>query len=201
MIVVAFFCAVSMSLVIALGGDQAGHGQDGAEASLHADHGHAGAEAGGSAGTQPDEAMDVESGESGRAAVGLSAGLRELLRQEMISLDRAMGTLGSDIAQGRWASASKTAGQMRDSFILKQALTQEQAHELHAKLPHGFIEQDIRFHKQADKLAGAAHRRDAELSVFYYGQMMNSCVRCHTTHAPGRFPGFGVDEAAGRGHE
>ncbi len=192
-IAVTAVCAVSMSFVFALGGEEAGHDQQltqgGGETSLHEQHGQAA------------DAVETQPSEATGAAAGLSADLRDLLRQEMVSLDRAMGTLGSDIAQGRWESASKTAGQMRDSFILKQALTKEQAHELHAKLPQGFIEQDVRFHKQADKLADAAHQRDAELSVFYYGQMMNSCVRCHTTHAPGRFPGFRLEESGGHGHE
>ncbi len=184
MVAVVVVCAVSMPFVFALADEDAGHSQ----------HGQSETVAGG-AGTTEVSRGTVDS------AVTLSADLRALLRQEMISLDRAMGTLGSDIVQGRWESASATAAQMRDSFIFKQALTQEQAHELHAKLSQGFIDMDVRFHKQADKLADATHQRDPELSVFYYGQMMNSCVQCHTTHAPNNFPGFRLDEPAGHGHD
>lgn len=206
MIAVAVVCAVAMPFVFAIAGEEAVHTQHGADDGLHAHHGQAEAETreaeATAAATQAMESAEHGGGgEPGGPAEALSANLRDLLRQEMVSLDRAMGTLGSDIAQGRWESASKTAAQMRDSFILKQALTQEQAHELHAKLPQAFIDQDVRFHNQADKLADAAHRRDPELSVFYYAQMMNSCVQCHTTHAPNRFPGFRLDEPAGHGHE
>jgi uncharacterized membrane protein len=196
MIAVTVVSAVSMPFVFTVAGEDAGHAQHGAEAQLQEHHGEAAAE---SVGTQPTASAESEA--IADTAEALSAELRDLLRQEMSSLDRAMGTLSSDIAQGRWESAARTAAQMRDSFIIKQALTQEQAHELHAKLPKAFIDQDVRFHDQADKLADAAHRRDPELSVFYYSQMMNSCVQCHTTHAPNRFPGFRLGEPAGQGHE
>ncbi len=196
MIAVTVLCVASMPFVFVIAGEDAGHAQHGADKQLHEHHGQAEAETsttGGAGATQGSETADP--------AEALSAELRDLLRQEMTSLDRAMGTLGSDIAQGRWESASKTAAQVRDSFILKQALTQEQAHELHAKLPQAFIDQDVRFHTQADKLADATHRRDPELSVFYYAQMMNACVQCHTTQALNRFPGFRLDVPTGDGHE
>lgn len=201
MITLAVVCAVSMPFVFALAGEDAGHAQHGTDEQLHEYHGQAEVEAGGTGGTGGAVETTESIEETGAPAEALSTELRILLRQEMISIDRAMGTLSSDIAQGQWASASKTAAQVRDSFILKQSLTQEQAHELHAKLPQAFINLDVRFHNQADKLADAAHHRDPELSVFYYAQMMNSCVQCHTTHAPTRFPGFRLDEPAGNEHE
>lgn len=114
--------------------------------------------------------------------------LRQLLQQEMRALQEAVGTLGQALVQGDWQTLAKTAGQMHDSFIFQQKLTDADRELLHQNLPSGFIQQDKGFHQRAKKLQQAALVQDAELSLFYYSKMLESCVSCHSQYATHRFP-------------
>jgi len=71
---------------------------------------------------------------------------------------------------------------------LKQNLTENQIKELHTVLPHGFIERDQRFHYLAGMLEHAAKSEKSELINFYFSEMNESCVSCHTAFATHRFP-------------
>ena len=133
-------------------------------------------------------------------AESLSPELRQLLVQEMQLIDAGMGKLASAISEGDWKAVESIAGKIQRSFILKQKLTDAQLHELHEKLPAGFVRMDVRFHETAGKLAATAHRRDAELSTFYYSRLLDGCVSCHTAFAPGRFPGLAAGGAAEHRH-
>jgi len=123
-------------------------------------------------------------------AASLSPRLRELLDKEMWQIDDGMGTLATGISLGDWKTVAETASKIRDSFILEQQLTVEDAEELNQKLPAPFLKLDGRFHETSGKLAHAAHNRDAELASFYYYRMLDSCVHCHAAFAPKRFPGL-----------
>ena len=79
---------------------------------------------------------------------------------------------------------------IRDSFILKQKLTEEQIAELHHTLPAEFLEMDRTFHSTAGKLAHAAHQQDGELVHFYYYRLHSQCTKCHSKYASERFPSF-----------
>ncbi len=130
----------------------------------------------------PDVAPDV--------AESLSSELRELLDKEMWKIDDGMRHLATAVSLGDWKSTAETAFKIRDSYILKQQLTGEQAHELHEKLPAEFLELDGWFHETSGKLAHAAHGHDAELVTFYYYRLLDGCVQCHAKFAPKRFPGL-----------
>jgi replication-associated recombination protein RarA len=133
-------------------------------------------------------------------AATLSPKLRELLKEEMRLIDSGMGDLTSAISSGDWDAAAKTAEKIQHSFILKQALTEEEARQLHAKLPDGFIKMDQDFHKTSGKLAHAARAHDPELAGFYFHRMLDACVSCHATYAPNRFPGLAAPSSEPHHH-
>ncbi|MDZ7661896.1 hypothetical protein [Thiohalophilus sp.] len=126
--------------------------------------------------------------------------LRQLLQQEMQALKKAMAVLSQALPQGEWRSVAETAGQVHDSFIFQQKLTAKDRKTLHQALPEGFIRQDRAFHQQARKLQHAAESRDAELSLFYYSKMLESCVTCHSKFATHRFPSLAEGGSDHGGH-
>jgi hypothetical protein len=93
--------------------------------------------------------------------IHLSAEVRVVLLEEMVSLEKAMKGLVSFIAAGDWDKIAETANNMQSSYIMKQKLTGEQVEELHN-----------------------------ELVAFYFYKLNESCIECHSTYALERFPGF-----------
>ena len=118
----------------------------------------------------------------------LSHGLRELLSQEMRALQNGMISIIPAYHSGNWGEIEVTARKMKNSYILKQKLTKNQATELHSVLPHEFIEKDQKFHYLAGMLAHAAKNKKPELINFYFSEMNESCVSCHSKFATHRFP-------------
>ena len=125
-----------------------------------------------------------------RAGHEMSPELRGLLVSEMQAIDSALAEVVAALARGDWETTSHKARQIEGTFILRQELTEEQMHELHAVIPEGFLELDRAFHADAGKLAQAASARDGELSVFYVSQLTNACISCHRQFAAEAFPGF-----------
>jgi hypothetical protein len=122
--------------------------------------------------------------------IHLSAEVRVVLLEEMVSLEKAMKGLVSFIAAGDWDKIAETANNMQSSYIMKQKLTGEQVEELHNKLPKGFKSLDRQFHKRAGMLVRVAEQKDGELVAFYFYKLNESCIECHSTYALERFPGF-----------
>jgi len=122
--------------------------------------------------------------------IHLPEDLRKALRKEMLAVQDGMIKLVPAIAGGDWATVSRTADNIKKTYIMKQKLTQAQLKELHSALPAGFKRLDHRFHETAGRLALAAERKDAELAVFYFYKLNESCVTCHSTYATQRFPAF-----------
>jgi hypothetical protein len=120
----------------------------------------------------------------------LSPGLRKLLSQEMLALQKGMMFLVPELASGNWQEVEKISKKIKASYILKKQLTKEQAKELHSKLPATFIELDQSFHKDAGKLAKMAENKNAELANFYFYKMNNACIQCHSKFAKHRFKAF-----------
>jgi len=147
-----------------------------------------------------DEDAHAHEVEATDPAAALSPKLRQLLVKEMQLIDDGMGELVSALSAGNWESVETIAGKIQHSFILKQALTDHQVHELHEKLPPEFVRMDVRFHQTAGKLADVARHRDAELSAFYYSRLVDGCVTCHAAFAPERFPGLAGDESGEHRH-
>ena len=131
---------------------------------------------------------DHATDESHAGVAGLSPELRALLSSEMLQLQNGMTEILPLYASGQWAEIAVIAGKMEDSYVLKQQLSEEQMHELHTKLPAGFIELDQRFHYLAGMLEHVAEKQKVELIGFYYSEMGEACVGCHTQYATQRFP-------------
>jgi len=126
--------------------------------------------------------------------------LRSLLQQEMQALQQALATISQALPEGDWPRVASTAKQMHDSFIFQQQLTTEDRETLHSILPEEFIRQDRAFHQLASKLHRAATRHDTELSLFYYSNVVESCVACHSQFATHRFPSLSGSTPAEAGH-
>ena len=118
----------------------------------------------------------------------LSPELRILLSKEMLSLQEGMKAIFPAYISGDWHEISHIALKMKNSYILKQSLTNAQRHELHSTLPDAFLKQDQQFHYLAGMLSHAADMEKLELVGFYYSELTNSCVSCHSQFALQRFP-------------
>ena len=127
---------------------------------------------------------------SASEVASLSPELRALLKQEMLAIQDGMKNIVPAFASGNLEEVSVLAGKINRSFILKQKITDSQKHELHEKLPKGFILKDQQFHKYAGMLEHVSKERHIELVGFYYSKLLESCVGCHSKHASQRFPIF-----------
>ncbi len=133
--------------------------------------------------------VDVQTKDNNDSGVTrLSQELRDLLSQEMRQLQNGMAKIQPLFVSGRWNRIVPIAESMEDSYVLKQSLTTEQMHELHSRLPAGFIELDQRFHYLAGMLGHAAEMEKPELIGFYYSEMTETCLRCHSQFATHKFP-------------
>jgi hypothetical protein len=122
--------------------------------------------------------------------VQLSPGLLDLLNQEMGLIQQGIMDLVPAIAAGEWDKVSAIGQKVKESFILKQKLTDVQKEELHRVLPQQFIEMDMDFHKSAGMLAHAAEMKNADVVNFYFYKLNAACVSCHGKFAAKRFPGL-----------
>jgi hypothetical protein len=129
-----------------------------------------------------------EGNENAVGVEALSDDLRDLLSREMFALQSGMKSIIPAYNSGNWGEIETTARKMKDSYILKQSLTEGQVKELHSLLPPAFIEKDQRFHYLAGMLEHVAKNENVELINFYFSEMNESCVSCHTLYAIHKFP-------------
>ncbi len=122
----------------------------------------------------------------------LSSELRGLLSKEMQSLQQGMMSIIPAYVSGNWDEIEIIAGKMKNSYILKQSLTEKQMKELHTSLSHEFIKKDQRFHYLAGMLEHAAKNKKPELINFYFSEMNEACVDCHISFAKHKFPALSV---------
>jgi hypothetical protein len=118
----------------------------------------------------------------------LSPELRTLLSQEMLALQKGMQSILPAYVSGEYGEVSKIAEKIKNSFILKQKISDAQKKELGAKLPKAFIALDKQFHEYAGMLEHVAEEQHTELVGFYYYKLMESCLGCHTQYAQHKFP-------------
>ena len=123
-----------------------------------------------------------------RPELHLSHDLKVILNEEMNGIEEGMMKIIPAISAGNWETIANIANKIKNSFILKQKLTQKQLEELHSSLPAEFIEMDQSFHLSAEKLAHAAHQHDGELVNFYFYKLHSQCIKCHSKYASDRFP-------------
>jgi hypothetical protein len=134
----------------------------------------------------------LSAGVNGAEPVGakLTPRLKELLADEMRQVAEATGDIALAIATGDHESVHRLAGAVRDSFILKQSLTDQDRKDLMSAVPAEFVLLDKHFHGLAGKLAQQAEIQDSELQGYYFSEMLNACVACHRQFATDRFPGL-----------
>ncbi len=120
----------------------------------------------------------------------LSPDIRDLLTKEMKALQEGMMSIIPAYVSGDWKKIEHTAHKMKNSYIMKQSLTEEQKKELRATLPEAFIKQDQQFHYLAGMLEHVAKEEKIELIGFYFSEMNEACVACHAQYAGHKFPSF-----------
>ena len=120
----------------------------------------------------------------------LSPELLGLLKKEMLAIENGMKGIISSYISGDYRTISKIAADIKNSFILKQQITEDQKHELHQKLPKTFLTKDKQFHKYAGMLEHVSQKENSELVGFYYSKLLESCIGCHSEYANHRFPEF-----------
>lgn len=126
--------------------------------------------------------------DSSKAVLSDQPHLQTLLREEMRALQTAMSKLASALPQGDWLTLATTAKAMHDSFIFEQKLSPKDRDILHHHLPPEFIHLDQGFHQRASWLHKAAIAKDAELSLYHFSRLLDTCMQCHQRFATHRFP-------------
>ena len=126
--------------------------------------------------------------EKGQSVTHLSPAIRELLKQEMNSIQKTMAEILPLLISGNWHQVSELAAKIADGHIMKQKLTAEQGQELMATLPQGFKELDNNFHNSASMMSHVAEQGHIELVAFYYYRLTELCITCHGQYAQHRFP-------------
>lgn len=122
--------------------------------------------------------------------IELTPDLLKLLRAEMREISGGVQGIALSLATADWKSIELVSSKIRASYIMERKLTPSQKKELGQALPEDFKILDTEFHQRAEKLGMAAAAHDRELTVFHYSRLVESCVRCHSTFATKRFPGF-----------
>jgi hypothetical protein len=124
--------------------------------------------------------------------LGLSPDTRTLLQAEMREIAGASQALVPAIVSGNWESIEHFSEQISASYVMEKELSAAQREELAAMLPEHFKALDGEFHSRAERLGSAAAAMDAELVVFQYARLLETCTACHANYARDRFPGFSV---------
>jgi hypothetical protein len=120
----------------------------------------------------------------------LTPKLRDLLQQEMGEMIVSANAITTALVTGDHATVADRAAQIVNGFILKRSLTEQDKTDLENAVPPSFLELDATFHQIAAKLVRAAQERDPELEHFYFSNMLEKCVICHSRYASDKFSGF-----------
>lgn len=115
--------------------------------------------------------------------------LDRLLRDEMQSIQTAMGRIHTAMVMGHHDAVAEDAQGIHNSFILRQSLTEQDRQDLMAAVPDAFVQLDRRFHVQAAALAKAGREHDSSAQLRAYNRMTEACLACHARYVSDRFPG------------
>lgn len=118
----------------------------------------------------------------------LTPKLRDLLRQEMLSIEQGSKDILSALIAGDDARVAGLAQQIHDSFILHQSMTPEDKQDLMAAVSGDFVARDQAFHRLSADLAQAGRDGDREAQHAGFGRMIEACSACHVRYATDRFP-------------
>jgi hypothetical protein len=111
----------------------------------------------------------------------LPEGARAILRTRMASHARDMGDLMSAIMILRYREIEERANDIANESQFARPLTND-ATELNAALPEKFFVYQRELRVLAASLATAAHALDAFKVASAYGQVSETCVKCHATY-------------------
>lgn len=120
----------------------------------------------------------------------LTEKLDRLLREEMRSIQSAMGQAHSAIVMGNHSAVANNAQAIHDSFILEQSLTDQDKKDLMSAVPEGFIKLDKEFHQLSEELADAGRKSETNKQLSIFNEMSQNCVQCHEKYVSDRFPGL-----------
>ena len=126
--------------------------------------------------------------DAGPVSPNLTPKLRDLLRQEMLSIEQASKDILSALIAGDDARVAGLAQQIYDSFILQQSMTPDDKQDLMAAVPKDFVTRDQAFHRLSADLAQAGRDGDREAQHAGFGRMIEACTACHVHYATDRFP-------------
>ena len=118
-----------------------------------------------------EDSHDHEIKKSPTGIESLSPELREILKKEMLALEKGMMSVIPAYVSGNWTEIESIAHKMKASYILQQSLTDKQVEELHSSLPESFIKLDQQFHYLSGMLGHAAEKRKTELVGFYFSRL------------------------------
>ena len=113
----------------------------------------------------------------------LTPKLRELLRKEMLSVEKASHQILSALISGEDARVAELAQQIHDSFILQQSMTPKDRKDLMAAVPDDFVTRDRAFHELSATLAKAGRSGDRTSRIKEPAEVARM-------QAKGRNPGF-----------
>lgn len=133
-------------------------------------------------------ALPATGQEANPVSPDLTPKLRELLRQEMLSIEQASKDILSALIAGDDAGVAELAQQIHDSFILQQSMTPEDKQDLMAAVPEDFVTRDRAFHQLSADLAQAGRDGDRDAQHAEFGRMIEACTACHALYATDRFP-------------
>jgi hypothetical protein len=120
----------------------------------------------------------------------LTPKLKDTLREDMQQVLGASQDILAALVVGDHATVAARSQKIHDSFILEQALTEQDRKDLEAAVPPAFLELDAAFHQTAADLATAAQAQDAGREAALLGRMIEACAACHGRFAGDRFPGL-----------
>ena len=121
----------------------------------------------------------------------LTPKLLDALREEMRLVLGASQYILAALVAGDYAIVAERAQKIDASFILEQALTEQDRKDLEMAMPPAFLTLDEAFHATAAELVATARARDAGHAAALFGRMVEACVACHGRFAADRFPGLG----------
>ena len=139
-----------------------------------------------------DQKQEVPTPNAGSAATQLDLpdDLRGKLIGEMKMVVKRMGVLLRHLSTGDAQKAGTTAGTIRDTFILKKGLTQEERERFDSLIPKDFVKREQAFQGELEKLLADLETEDFSSAIQRFAAMGQACLACHATFATERFPGL-----------
>lgn len=112
--------------------------------------------------------------ENGPISPKLTPKLQGLLQQAMLSILDASHQIMDPLVMGDSATVAGQARAIDHSFIMEQAMTDQDRKDLVAALPTAFIDLDRLFHQTASNLATAAESNDRAQVHAYFKKMIET---------------------------